>query len=294
MKFTGERMIPEFNKDDLIYAEHMARYFFAGQFVADKNVLDVASGSGYGTRYLLDKGAAKVVGIDNSREAIKYSREKYQTSGIEFILADAAKLPFKDNIFDIVVSFETIEHLDDQEKFLREIKRVIKKNGLLIISTPNVLVFPKGNTFHKKELAPSEFISLLSKNFRHCSVNYQHSILSSYVFGEKNLACDHMPARFENIKLSPASPDKNMYLVAIAGDGGLPRSISDLVVLHNNSELIKKDCQLKLKNDEIASLNRQIEYFRNTGFGKIAGFIHRFRKKAPIIKNLPGYFSKHK
>ena len=280
MKFTGERMIPEFNKKDLIYAEHMARYFFAGQFVAAKDVLDVASGSGYGTRYLLNKGAAKVVGIDNSREAIKYSQEKYQTSGIEFILADAAKLPFENDIFDIVVSFETIEHLDDQEKFLQEIKRVLRKDGLLIISTPNVLVFPKGNTFHKKELTPFEFISLLSKNFRHHSINYQHSILSSYVFGEKNLACDHIPARFENVKLSPIPPDKNMYLVAIASDGCLPEPISDLVVLHND--------------DEIASLNRQIEYFRNTGFGKIAGFIHRFRKRMPIIKNLPGYFSKHK
>jgi len=294
MKFTGERMIPEFNKEDLIYAEHMARYFFAGQFVAAKNVLDVASGSGYGARYLSNKGAAKVVGVDNSREAVKYSQEKYQTSGIEFILADAAKLPFEDDIFDIVVSFETIEHLDDQEKFLREIKRVLKKDGLLIISTPNVLVFPKGNTFHKKELAPLEFISLLSKNFCHCSINYQHSILSSYIFGEKNLACDHVPARFENVKLSLIPPDKNMYLVAIASDGCLPRSISDLVVLHNASESIKEGRQLKLKNDEIASLNRQIEYFRNTKFGKIAGAIHHFRKRMPIIKNLPGYFSKHK
>jgi len=214
MEFTGERMIPEFNKEDLIYAEHMARYFFAGQFVAGKKVLDIASGSGYGSRHLLDRGAAKVVGVDNSREAIEYSREKYRMPGIEFIIADAAKLPLKDDIFDIVVSFETIEHLDGQEKFLSEIKRVLKPNGLLVISTPNVVAFPKGNTFHKKELNSSEFTSLLSKNFRHHLINYQHSVLSSYIFGEKNLADNHILAQFENINLLPVPRDKNMYLVA--------------------------------------------------------------------------------
>jgi len=263
MKFTGERMIPEFNKEDLIYAEHMARYFFAGQFVAAKDVLDVASGSGYGTRYLSNKGAAKVVGVDNSREAVKYSQEKYQTSGIEFILADAAKLPFENDIFDIVVSFETIEHLDDQEKFLREIKRVLRKDGLLIISTPNVLVFPKGNTFHKKELAPFEFRDILSRYFKNIKIFHQHNLAASYILEERAVLSDFLEFDARNLKLIQTSADKNMYVIVIAGNGQLPQDAAAAITLFGNKELEEKTACLQ-------------EIYDSRGF-KIISFLRRLR-----------------
>ena len=72
MRYTGERMIPEFNEGEEIYLEHITRYIFASQFIKDKIVLDIACGSGYGSDYLLKNGARKVIGVDISKETVEY------------------------------------------------------------------------------------------------------------------------------------------------------------------------------------------------------------------------------
>ena len=148
MEKTTERMIPERDKGGTVYLEHMAHYIFASQFVKGKIVLDIASGTGYGAHYLARKGAKKVVGVDNSSQAIEYSHKLYSAENVEFMIGDARKIPSGINTFDVVVSFETIEHFNEQEAFIREVKRVLKKDGILIISTPNSYVYPPGNIWH--------------------------------------------------------------------------------------------------------------------------------------------------
>ena len=78
MKFTGERMIPDENRHDAIYAEHLNRYFFASHFVKNRTVLDIASGSGYGSEILQKAGARRVYGVDISEEAIEFGKELYK------------------------------------------------------------------------------------------------------------------------------------------------------------------------------------------------------------------------
>jgi len=83
---------------------------------------------------------------------------------------DAQKLPFKDKYFDVVVSFETIEHVDSPELIIKEVSRVLKPNSVFIVSTPNSMTYGKGflyskNEFHKKELTPKEFRIVLEENF---------------------------------------------------------------------------------------------------------------------------------
>jgi len=170
MEFTGERVVPG-KTPQTIYDEHIYRYIFAARLAENKLVLDVACGTGYGVGYMVDKGAGEVVGVDISMAAVDYAQERLgRNNKASFICADAIRLPFVDNAFDIVVSFETIEHIRQCRKFLDECRRVLKENGLLICSTPNRRIFSPNlakpiNTFHVKEFWPEEFSRLLRRYF---------------------------------------------------------------------------------------------------------------------------------
>jgi len=137
------------------------RYLFASNYIKGV-VLDAGCGVGYGTNYLGMK-AESVVGVDVSRKAIKYSKN-YKTKNVTFMLGDVTNLPFKDNCFDIVISFEVIEHLKNYEKFLQEVRRVLKSDGLFICSTPNIK-YTRHPPFHLHEFYPEEFFEILEKYF---------------------------------------------------------------------------------------------------------------------------------
>ena len=147
----------------------LARLDFAAEFVKDKVVLDVACGTGYGSRFLFDRGAKVVVGGDVSIEELEAARRFYNKQGVEFLAIDAMKLPFADNSFETIVSIETIEHLERQEDFLAECKRVLKEGGVFVCSTPNRMMsideHRKINPYHVHELTATEFRELLSRFF---------------------------------------------------------------------------------------------------------------------------------
>jgi len=170
MEFTGERVVPG-KTPQTIYDEHIYRYVFAASLAENKVVLDVACGTGYGVGYMVEKGAGEVVGVDISMLAVDYAQERLgRNNKASLICADAIRLPFVNSAFDIVVSFETIEHIRQYRKFLAECRRVLKENGLLICSTPNRRIFSPNlakpiNTFHVKEFWPEEFYRLLRRCF---------------------------------------------------------------------------------------------------------------------------------
>lgn len=170
MDFTGERFIPGKIYGE-IEVEHIHRYESISKLVKNKIVLDAACGEGYGS-FKMSKYAEKVYGIDVSQEAIVNAQKKYKKDNLEFKLANIEKLPFKNNSVDVVVSFETIEHVEEeiQYKFLEEIKRVLKENGILIISTPDKKNYSElenfNNRFHVKEFYYQEFENFLKKFFR--------------------------------------------------------------------------------------------------------------------------------
>lgn len=171
MKFTGERAIP---LDDAtpgnVMVEHLARYQLATGMVAGKDVLDVACGTGYGT-YALAASANSVLGADISAEAIEYAKAHYQHSRADFKQFDMLKMPLADKAFDIVVSFETIEHVADGSAFLRECCRVLRDDGKLVISVP--LGDADGNQYHLAHYQDNEVKELLSRHFNTVSVKYQ-------------------------------------------------------------------------------------------------------------------------
>ena len=167
--FTGERAIPEdVNTPADIMSEHWARYKYATSFVKGKRVLDVACGAGYGAD-LLAETAHSVIGGDISPETIKYCKSHY-TKPV-FSIFDICEIPYPGSSFDVVVSFETIEHITDGEKFLSEIIRVLDSCGTLLISCP--LGGECGNIYHKAYYQRGTFEPFLKKYFDNVKILYQ-------------------------------------------------------------------------------------------------------------------------
>jgi|Deesub1362B_J571_1020462.scaffolds.fasta_scaffold00891_7 ubiquinone/menaquinone biosynthesis C-methylase UbiE len=153
------------NFTNYIVQEHVMRYVFASNYVKNKIVLDVACGAGYGSHFLAIKGAKKVYGVDIDENALKIAKTYYVHPNVEYIKGDVLKLPFPNNFFDIVVSFETIEHISDTEKYITEIKRVLKPRSIFICSTPNIK-YTKHPKYHVHEFYPKEFWELVERNFK--------------------------------------------------------------------------------------------------------------------------------
>ncbi|WP_213779813.1 glycosyltransferase [Caballeronia sp. dw_276] len=167
MEFTGERYVP--TEQGRIRLEHYHRYAMVLDMVPGKDVLDVASGEGYGSA-LMAGVARSVCGVDIAIEAVQHATNTYaHKSNLEYFQGSATRLAFPDASFDVVVSFETIEHLSEQAEMLAEIRRVLRDDGLLIISSPNRPIYSEEsgehNEFHVKELDFYEFNALLKAQF---------------------------------------------------------------------------------------------------------------------------------
>ena len=117
---------------------HKDRYQFACAYVADKIVLDIACGTGYGSQMLKNEGHAAIVyGMDIDYGAINYANRTYSAPRLNFLEGSITDIPFRDKLFDVVVSFETIEHVENETAQLAEILRILKPGGMYIVSTPN-------------------------------------------------------------------------------------------------------------------------------------------------------------
>jgi SAM-dependent methyltransferase len=186
MKLNGERFVEHLNMSWDLFLQHMGRYLFAKSFVSGKTVLDAACGSGYGSK-ILSENAKKVIGIDKCRETISYCNSRYKDKNLFYSQMDCKCLAFPASSFDIVISFETFEHLQDPLIFSQELKRVLKDNGIILISTPNkenFSIYTKGkkNPFHFKEFTESEFVEIINNDFK------LESVLGQRYFAKKDVS----------------------------------------------------------------------------------------------------------
>ncbi|WP_406697396.1 class I SAM-dependent methyltransferase [Singulisphaera sp. Ch08] len=191
LEYTGERMVPE-RASGRTFWEHIGRYRFARKFVRGRRVLDIACGEGYGAAALAKAGAASVVGVDLSAEACEHAHRKY---GLETRTGDALDIPLPDRSMDLVVSFETIEHVDDPAAFLDECARVLVPDGILIVSTPNRPVYSAEgahNPFHRVECDEREFGALLHPRFKSVRLFTQFPESSGW-WSFRSLAAERSP-----------------------------------------------------------------------------------------------------
>lgn len=167
LEFTGERFTPECERE--IWYEHYHRYALAARWCAGARTLDAACGEGYGSA-MLASSAGSVEGVDVSAAAIEHASQRYgNLAGINFQVADCTALPYADDEFDRVVSFETLEHLAEHDRLLGEFRRVLKPDGCLILSSPDKAVYSDAqdsvNEYHVKELYRNELESLVQRHF---------------------------------------------------------------------------------------------------------------------------------
>ncbi len=239
--FTGERYLPSMTDFQISY-EHWHRYFYVTHFSAGKTVLDIACGEGYGA-FLLSENAAKVVGVDIDGEAVRQAADKYRQANLSFLTGSVARIPIEgEAVFDLIVSFETIEHVDNdaQAAFLSEVKRLLRPGGVFIVSTPNKLLYSDlpnyKNEFHVKEFYEGEFADFLRSHFGHVEVLGQDVYTSSYIrqpdgnsgFSEFNLALDNV------FKPQKAAAGQDAYMVAVCSEKPLAPLPSSLLFNSKN------------------------------------------------------------
>ena len=153
---------------DVTGLEHVHRYQLACLLTKAKDVLDIACGAGYGA-WMIAQQARRVFGVDASDDVVAHATRRYRRDNLTFHRGFCADIPLHDESVDVVVSYETLEHIFEQAEFLDECRRVLRPDGVLIISTPNLDVYNHGwsapNPFHVKELTPVEFETALRRVF---------------------------------------------------------------------------------------------------------------------------------
>lgn len=238
---NGERLIP--NKiGGKTVIEHLHRYSWILDIIKDKKVLDIACGEGYGSNLMSDV-ATEVVGVDLSSKIIVHAQEKYKRSNLKFLTGNASNIPFENETFDVVVSYETLEHLNEHDEMISEFYRVLKNDGILIISTPEKKVYSDKNNYknkhHTKELYLDEFKSLIKNKFDFFDVYYQKFLNTSLIFNEINFdsKIEYISGDFTEIK-KYKNLNEPEYIIVLASKSGNKFKVSNSVFL--NEELFEK------------------------------------------------------
>jgi ubiquinone/menaquinone biosynthesis C-methylase UbiE len=222
---TGERFTPECVRE--IWYEHWHRYAFARVFAVGKRVLDAACGEGYGSALLADT-AAQVVGIDIDAATIAHARARYAKPRLRYACMDVPRLDFPDRAFDLVVSFETLEHLAAQEQLLAGFARVLTEDGVLVISSPDKRTYSElagfHNEFHVRELYREELLALLKPHFPYIRLYGQKLLFQSVLWDMQRSEghADVSSASGQGAAIAAGFDYVPMYYVAVCARRELP------------------------------------------------------------------------
>lgn len=261
---TGERFTTELRGK--IAEEHLHRYSLAMQHAKGRDVLDIACGEGYGTN-LLGTVANHVIGVDIDNETVIHAKEKYSQEGLDFRLGSCQKIPVADCSIDLAISFETIEHIEEHDQFLNEIKRVLKPGGTLIISSPDKENYSDhanyNNPYHLKELYFDEFVNLTKKHFKHTAYAKQTHEKYSLITPSKSRHLD-ISGDFQDIKYQEMGSQSD-YTLAYCSDHELENLESSTFSLTANTGNNQKCTVFVSNKPEFGQLKTSEIYYSSEG-----------------------------
>jgi glycosyltransferase involved in cell wall biosynthesis/SAM-dependent methyltransferase len=222
LPWTGERYVPQVTGE--VQLEHVHRYLLAREYASGKDVLDIACGEGFGSAILAET-ARSVIGVDIALKVVKHASIRYQRNHITFRHGSCAQIPLDKSSVDLVVSFETIEHHDEHKAMMAEIRRVLRPQGLLIISSPDKkeysILTNYCNPFHVRELFKEEFEDLIRANFKNLALISQRVVYGSAIIPETDAF------KFTHYNIEDTGPEhrglaRPRYIIAIASDEAIP------------------------------------------------------------------------
>jgi ubiquinone/menaquinone biosynthesis C-methylase UbiE len=271
LEFTGERFMPECVRE--IRYEHYHRYVFARELLHGRKVLDAACGEGYGSA-LLAASASSVTGVDLDRAAIEHASSRYRSGNLQFETADCLDLPFEEAAFDAIVSFETLEHLEDQRRLLAGFRRVLRPGGFLLISTPDKAVYTdrlgNRNAFHVRELYRAEFESLLGEFFPAYRLWGQKLMFHSAIWSlDPRRGYRFQQEKDDEVSDFAATPHAPVYLIALcaADEAALPSPDEGLSLFDDAPESVYAHYYHEIRKNMaagelLADLEREIAELR--------------------------------
>jgi len=244
------------------------RYALAAQSSNGKDVLDIASGEGYGSN-LLATSARSVVGVDISREAVTHAAHKYRRSNLKYVQGDAAAIPLPARSVDMVVSFETIEHHDKHEEMMLEIRRVLRPGGLLMISSPDKLNYSDipgyRNAYHVKELYLDEFRALLDRHFSFTRMMLQKVVLGSIIYPEHEAVSEfeYYTGNLASVRRL-SGPEGPMYNICIASDAETVVPALGVCIFDSETSLTRLNERASHLEARVASLTQEVVDLRSS------------------------------
>ena len=293
LEFTGERFTPECARE--IWYEHWHRYQFVAALAAGRRVLDAACGEGYGSA-LLARTAASVTGVDIDPKAVQHARERYAAQpNVRFEQGDCTALNAPDASFDLVVSFETLEHVAAQEALVAGFARVLSADGLLVISSPDKRTYSDAtgfhNEFHVHELYRDELLALLRPHFPHVRLYGQKLLFESAIWSEQgrgngSAACATVSADAGSVE--PGLAYDPLYFIAVCSkhpltDASLPAlslfgDREESVYRHYNGEVRRN----MAAGGRIAELEAELETARRERDQARAAHVDRTQQRTAM------------
>jgi O-antigen biosynthesis protein len=264
IKQTGKRFLP-WSDDPICAYEHLHRYAYIARYIRGKSVLDLASGEGYGTA-MLARTAGLAIGIDIDENAVQHANKKYLAENLRFLLGSITDIPLTTQ-FDVIICFEAIEHIYDQEKLLVEVKRLLAPDGLFVISTPNKSEYriqQPSNPFHVKELDFKEFKGLLANHFSQVHFLGQRVHCGSSLWPCETKKSGSVSDFFidrsvDEFVVSESEQRIPIYYIGIASNAAvMPDFASDFLLDSSNGLLKAQEQSLACRGEQVRQLESSI------------------------------------
>jgi SAM-dependent methyltransferase len=265
--YTGERFTVDQKGE--IRVEHLHRYLWASRLRTEGSWVDAASGAGYGS-YLLSGRGRTVVGFDIDRLTVENARRVFHADGLDFAVASVYSLDREASSVDVMVSFETIEHVDQPDKALDEFNRCLKTEGILAVSSPNKATYssnrPPHNSFHRFEYYREEFLGELQGRFEHVALLGQWTLGSVSMIAPLEPSQSWMQNAFwlngatEGVTLDSLFEPR--YLIAVASRSPINLDLSPSIAIDTYAveEVLEENARLRRElNDSLSLVNRERE-----------------------------------